>query len=164
MKRKPNYFEKGLKIAIVIVFIAIIAVVAINTFGPSSTEIQMLGVSLVVPDDGGFDSNSKYNVYSTYMGKNNEWFVTAINTANVNYTDSKQVDYLNEFNATKNSDMTYSEKTSNDGVPLYRTGSGVVAYFKVNSIDFKVSGSEDTVMSIINSIKDLNKGSSIVFN
>lgn len=164
MKRRPNYFEKGLKIAIVIVFIAIIAVVAINTFGPSSTQIQMLGVSLEVPDDGGFDSNSKYNVYSTYMGKDNEWFVTAINMVNFNETDTKQVDFINEFNSTKTSDIIYSEKISHDGIPLYRTGSGVVAYFKVNSIDFKVSGSEDTVVSIINSIKDLNKGSSIVFN
>ena len=64
MKRRPNYFEKGLKIAIVVLFIAVIAIAAINLYTTGTTQIQMLGVSLEVPDDGGFDLESKYNYAS----------------------------------------------------------------------------------------------------
>ena len=163
MKRRPNYFEKGLKIAIVVLFIAVIAIAAINLYTTGTTQIQILGVSLEVPDDGGFDLESKYNVYSSYIGKDNGWGVTAINVANVNTTDSKQNTTLNNFNKAKNIDVLGNNKDTVEGIQIYKTGSGVVSYFKVNSIDFKVYGDEDTVVSIVNSIKELNKGSTITF-
>lgn len=156
--------KKGIMVVIFVFIIAIVSILATNILSPSYTSINMLGVSLEVPE-GSFDYQSSiYDVYSVYNDKHGDWSVSAINLNNLNLNNSKHQEVLESFSLDKNTTILFNNKYFVEDICLYKIKSDdVVSFFKVNDIEFKVSANENTAISIIKSIKTLNKNSTIQF-
>lgn len=156
--------DKIIKGVIVLIILVVIIVAAINAFAPTYSHINILGVSMEVPD-GSFGVPSEYKVYSIYTGKHNEWSVEGLNLNNADLNNSKHKDIIDAFNTEKDTVTLFDDSYSVDGINLYKHEEDkIISFFKVGDVDFKVSGDEDTVLDIIKSIKDQNKNSKLVFS
>lgn len=160
--RKPDKSKKIISGVIILIVIIVLAIGIINYVSPTYSHINMLGVSLDVPE-GSFDEPSEYNLYSIYKGKHNEWSVEAINSKNADLNNTKHKDLVNSFKKDKNMTILYNDNYEVDGIKLYKLGTSdyTVSFFKVGDVEFKIFGKEDTVLNIIQSIKDSNNGAKL---
>lgn len=161
---KDSKRDKIIKGAIILIILVVIIVAAINAFAPTYSHINILGVSMEVPD-GSFGTPSEYKVYSIYTGKHNEWSVEGLNVNNADLNNSKHKDIIDAFDTDKDTVTLFGDKYTVDGIDLYESDDNkVVSFFKVGDVDFKVFGDEGTALGIIKSIKDQNKNSNLVFS
>ena len=110
--------DKLIKRGIVLVVVVVILIGAISAFMPTYSHINILGISMEVPD-GSFGTPSEYKVYSIYTGKHNEWSVVGINLNNVDLNNSKHSELVDSFKTDKDTITLFGDDYTIDDIRLF---------------------------------------------
>lgn len=154
--KKKNYIGKTIKIGIILIIVAILVIVAYNAYSPNF-QVEVLGLSMVVPE-GSFNSdNHEYEVYSIYDDKKHNWSISAINPIKTNWSNIKDSGYVGIFYNNKPFSSVLKQNYSVEGISLFKLdkSNSKNSYINLSDIEFRILDDNDTVLSFFKSIRNL---------
>ena len=154
--KKKNYIGRTIKIGIILIIVAILVIVAYNAYSPNF-QVEVLGVSMVVPE-GSFNSeDNEYEVYSIYDDEKHNWSISAINPIKTNWSNIKDKGYVGIFYDDKPLLTALKQNYSVEGISLFKLDKSNSKNSSINlsDIEFRILDDNDTVFSFFKSIRNL---------